>query len=149
MKIGIIYTLAILSVVSIVFIVISINLCREQIFIEIETISIIDYFIIISFIFVSIFIAASLVWLFNTMRRHGGLMIGDSLLLLLGMLCLVMLFGDKVLVDEIGREMRLGWETTGELVILHILLIFQLFYALLVLRKARVIMRRSRRPEAN
>jgi hypothetical protein len=50
----------------------------------------------------------------------------------LGIVCVILLMGDKVLLDEIGRETRLGWETLGEWIILYILLTVQLVFCIAV-----------------
>jgi hypothetical protein len=57
------------------------------------------------------------------------------LILLFGLFCVLTLFAGKVMADEIGREMLLGWETTGELIILNILFAIQLVYSLVILFK--------------
>jgi hypothetical protein len=43
------------------------------------------------------------------------------------------LIGEKVMVDEIAREYRLGWEVTGEWIILYVLLAIQLGNSLAVM----------------
>ena len=50
---------------------------------------------------------------------------------------MILLFGEKVMVDEIDREMLLGWESVGEWVILYILFFIQLFYSLLIIFKIK------------
>lgn len=42
------------------------------------------------------------------------------LTVILGILSLLSIAGQKVMFDEIAREIRLGWEVRGELVILHL-----------------------------
>jgi hypothetical protein len=49
-----------------------------------------------------------------------------------GILCMAALIGEKVMVDEIGREMRMGWEVSGEWIILYTLLSLQLIYSLYI-----------------
>jgi hypothetical protein len=55
-------------------------------------------------------------------------------MILFGVACFVMLFAQKVMADEIGREIVLGWETLGETVILNLLIAIQLIYAYLFLK---------------
>jgi hypothetical protein len=52
----------------------------------------------------------------------------DLIALLWGVLCLLLLAGEKVMIDEIARETRLGWETLGEWIILYGFFTTQLFY---------------------
>jgi hypothetical protein len=58
----------------------------------------------------------------------------QSTMILFGVLCFVMLFAQKVMADEIGREILLGWETLGESIILNLLIVIQLIYAYLFLK---------------
>ena len=48
-----------------------------------------------------------------------------------------MLIGEKVMLDEIGREMRIGWETLGEWIILYILFLIQLIYSIIIIFKTK------------
>jgi len=60
--------------------------------------------------------------------------------LTLGVLSLVAIGVEKVMFDEIARETALGWEVTGEIVILNIgLLVNVLFTALMVLFPVRAL----------
>jgi hypothetical protein len=61
--------------------------------------------------------------------------IGDIAVLTLGALCLILLVGEKVMADEIGREYLLGWEVVGEWVILYVFLTIQLIYNVIILRR--------------
>jgi hypothetical protein len=131
----VVFTLAILSAGSILFNSIATHFYEKQVFIEREIFSPIEFFILIAFIFIVFFIVSSMIWLFNKIRRTGKLESGDFSLFLLGLFCSIILFGEKVMADEIGREMRLGWEATGELIIFNLLLAIQLVYSLLVLVK--------------
>jgi len=63
---------------------------------------------------------------------------GNRMLAAFGLLCLLCFAAEKVLVDEIGREIALGWETTGEWIILYGLLAVQLVYHLIVWRFLRL-----------
>ena len=123
------------SVVSIGFILLTLHLAKEQIFLERDTMSPIEWLILIGFIVLISFLIASIILFLNQIRKNENNISGDFGLLLFGLFCLITLFGVKVMADEIGREMLLGWETLGELIILHILLVIELFYSLLVLFK--------------
>jgi hypothetical protein len=51
----------------------------------------------------------------------------------LGIACMILMAGAKVMVDEIGREAVLGWETTGEWIILYCCLTVQLVFITLAI----------------
>ena len=53
----------------------------------------------------------------------------------LGVLCLVLLVGEKAMVDEIGREYGSPSGATGEWVILYVFLAIQLLYNILIPRR--------------
>ena len=57
----------------------------------------------------------------------------EPAILALGILCLVLMMGEKVMVDEIGREALLGWKTGGEWIILYAMLVTQLVYNIIVI----------------
>ena len=58
--------------------------------------------------------------------------------LFLGMLCLILLLGEKTMADEIAREYRLGWDTLGEWIILYIMLSLQLLYNIIFFIQIRL-----------
>jgi len=59
--------------------------------------------------------------------------------LALGVLCMILLLGEKTMVDEIGREYLWGWKVTGEWIILYVFLAIQLLYnALIILKLYRI-----------
>ncbi|MFC1563543.1 hypothetical protein ACFL6G_01345 [candidate division KSB1 bacterium] len=47
------------------------------------------------------------------------------------------------MLDEIGREYLLGWETAGEWIILYVFLIIQLIYNSMFLLKLPVVLRQQ------
>jgi len=67
-----------------------------------------------------------------SLRDHRG----SRALLALSLFCLVLMFADKVMVDEIRREIRLGWETLGEWIILYCMLVIQLTYNVIFVLQA-------------
>ena len=77
----------------------------------------------------------SFLWVLTRLRRTGQADAGDIATLVLGAACLVLMFGEKVMADEIGREYLLGWEVLGEWIILYIFLVVQLIYNSVVLVK--------------
>lgn len=58
---------------------------------------------------------------------------GLTATLVLGAFCVILFIGEKVMIDEIGREYRLGWESLGEWMILYGFLTIQLIYILIIL----------------
>jgi hypothetical protein len=77
---------------------------------------------------VVIFNLVSIIWLFLNLKTSNRSLITRILILVLGFLCLLFLIGEKTMLDEIGRETLMGWETLGEWIILYIFLFVQLLY---------------------
>ena len=50
-------------------------------------------------------------------------------MLILGMICLVGMGGQKVMLDEVAHELDAGLAWLGEFIILYIILALQLLYA--------------------
>lgn len=131
----ILFPLAILSALFMLVTIAATFLFKEQIFIERETISPIEVIILIGFIFILTFNITSIIFLVNKIKKDGNFVTTNFVLLLFGFFCIAMMLGEKTMLDEIGREMKLGWETTGEVIILTVLLSIQMIYSLLIFFK--------------
>jgi hypothetical protein len=57
----------------------------------------------------------------------------DTIALVGGILCIFLLGGEKAMIDEVAREIRLGLGATGEWVALYVGLTIQLFYNLFIM----------------
>ena len=111
-------------------------ICKEQVFLERGTITIGgESLILIGVVLVAIFNIASLIWVLWSLLQAQAVHKGDVGILALGALCLILMFGEKVMVDEIGREYLLGWEVVGEWIILYLFLAIQLLYNELIMRQ--------------
>ena len=97
------------------------------------------------FCIVFVFFACHVVW--NVWRLHGlagaprrqrranrAMPFGPGMLAF-GIFSMILMAGAKVMVDEIGRETRLGWETTGEWIILFCCLTIQLIFIVLAIAR--------------
>ena len=131
---NLIYLLSIFSVIFLIYIMLALIIYKEQFFIERGTISTAEIFIIIGFGLILIFNIVSFCQILWVSSKFGKMNISEKLTLVLGGLCLLLLFGEKTMADEIGREYLLGWETSGEWIILYVFLMIQLFYNLIILR---------------
>ncbi len=128
------FALAILCTGWLVFTMVAMPIYKEQVFVDRGTISTGgETAILIGFIVVLIFNIVSLVWVSSRLRKAQAVHMGDLGVLGLGAFCLILLVGEKALVDEIGREYLLGWEVVGEWVILYVSLAIQLLYNVLIL----------------
>jgi hypothetical protein len=123
---------AILSAAAIFMNLVAVHIYKKQVFIENELFSAIEYVILFGFCVVFLFILLSIFWLAQKTRNDGVFVRTNTVLLLYGLLCLVAFIGQKVMADEIGRELRLGWEVQGEFIIISILFVIQFVFSLLI-----------------
>jgi len=124
-------TLLILGIVAtcgLIFTMAATPLHQEEIFYNQDTLSIVELIILFGYALVIIFDASSVVWIGFRTRGQNQYSTLDLIAFLWGILCLFLLAGEKVMLDEIARETRLGWETAGEWVILYGFLTTQLLY---------------------
>jgi hypothetical protein len=120
---------------------------KQQIFLERGTITTGgEMVILIGFVLVLMFNVMSLLWVSSRIRKAEAVHMGDITVLTLGALCLILLVGEKVMVDEIGREYLLGWEVVGEWVILYVFLTIQLLYNFIILRRVYRVCRNAPPP---
>lgn len=126
--------LAIISAVFLIYIMLALVIYKEQIFIERGIISISEIIIGMGFGLILLFNIVSFLWLLRKFRKSNKVTIGKKITLALGGLCLLLLIGEKTMIDEIGREYLLGWETLGEWIILYVFLAIQLFYNITILK---------------
>jgi len=127
----------ILSLISLIFIILSIPLQKEQIFIHRDTFSNIEITILFGFLFIFLFHIFSLAWIFSKTRKLNPFNVGKWLLFIFGSFSLFLFLGEKVMLDEIGHEYLSDWSITGEWVILYILFVIQLIYNLIILFRLR------------
>jgi hypothetical protein len=115
---------------------VAIPIYKQQVFLERDRItSGAEMVILIGFVLVLVFNVVSILWVSSCIRKAESVRIKDIAVLTLGALCLILLVGEKVMVDEIGREYLLGWEVVGEWVILYVFLTIQLLYNIIILRR--------------
>lgn len=118
------FALAVACAAALVFIMVALPVYREQVFLQRGTIDGAgEAAILIAFVLVLLFDLVSLLWLFSRLRRRAPAAQVHPWLLALG---------DKVMVAAIGREVQLGWEVTGEWIILYVFLTAQFVYNIAV-----------------
>ena len=129
-------TLGTLAAVLLVFNMVAIPLNREQVFIRQDTLSPVEGIILAGFLLVILFDLVSLFWVTYRLVLKKPSLLPDTIALVWGLVCVAMLLGVKAMLDEIARESRLGWETTGEWIVMYIGLAVQLCYLLFMLLRA-------------
>jgi len=105
--------LAVLCTGCLVFNMVALLIFKDQVFLERGQISTGgELGILIGFVFVLVFNIVSLVWVSSGIRKAQIGRKGDIGLAALGALCLILMAGEKAMVDEIGREYLLGWRSS-------------------------------------
>ena len=82
---------------------------------------------------VTLFTITALGWLLYGARGRTRFTTREVIGIIWGALCLLFLIGEKVMIDEIAREWRMGWETAGEWIILYCFFTVQLGFNLYLL----------------
>jgi hypothetical protein len=88
---------------------------------------------------VTLFTITALGWLLFSARGRTRFTGREVTGIIWGAFCLLFLIGAKVMIDEIAREWRMGWETAGEWTILYFFFTVQLgfnLYMLWLLKRA-------------
>lgn len=129
-----IFILSVLTTTFILFIMAGLLMFKKQVFIERDTISLSEIFIVAGFLLICLFDITSIAWLIIKRPTFHESSISKILSIALGGFCLLLLIGDKTMVDEIGRESAIGRETLGEWIILYVFLLVQLSYNLLLIK---------------
>ncbi|MCP4724960.1 MAG: hypothetical protein GY863_07990 [bacterium] len=119
---------SVISIGFLVYIMLAIPAFKEMIFVNREILSTGEGLIIVGFLSILIFNLMSLIWICLRSFQAKHFTSANIAALFLGVFCLIAFIGEKVMVDEISREYLLGWETTGEWVILYALLTIQFIY---------------------
>lgn len=122
-------SLGLLAVISLVYIMAAITFWWDDVFVDMEHISIPEYGILFGFVIVGFFLVLSFVQhMFSMITSEFNRV--DAWDLCFTILCLLALMVEKVMVDEIAREYNAGLPIAGEWVILYGMLLFQLMYSL-------------------
>jgi hypothetical protein len=109
------FALAILCTGLLVYNMVAMPIFKDQVFLERGKISTGgEMVILLGFILVPIFNILSVLWVSLRMRKAQTDRKGDYRVLALGVLCLFLLVGEKVMVDEIGREYRIKLSELNE-----------------------------------
>ncbi len=99
----------------------------RDVFVLQDSISPIEWLILIGLLLEMVYILVTLIQRLVRSRQADS-DVWNAVLLVLGTVCLLLFAGQKVMLDEIAREMRHGMETTGEWLILYVAFLVQLTY---------------------
>lgn len=128
--------LSIITTVFLLYIIPGLIIFKEQAFIKRESISFPEIFFGLGFILILVFNIVSIIWLFQNPDTSNRSSTGKIFIIAFGILYLLLLIGEKSMADEIGREYLIGWEITGELIILYVFLFIQLIYNCLIINRS-------------
>jgi hypothetical protein len=138
------FVLAVLATGFLIYNMLATLIFREEIFIERETLAGVEIFILVGFGLILLFDISSFLWVILRLRHSQDVAVVDRATLVLGALCLLLLIGEKAMMDEIGRESRLGLGVRGEWIALYVGLTIQLIYNLVILSQLFRVYRTNR-----
>lgn len=108
----------------------------EEIFVNQDTLTGIERIMLLGFGLIVLFNVLSLGWLLTQPGDTSGQRATDLLTAALGVVCMVLLFADKVMADEVAHEWGLEGGSSGEWYMMYIFLSVQLIYILIVIWKS-------------
>lgn len=121
-----------------IYFIVSIYLFFEQFFMQTGTLDVAGVVNIAGMLMSFFFIFISIAWLGYSIRLRHEMRIKDMLIMALGVLCLFLFFGEKVMIDEIAHQAQAGVPLRGEWIILHGFVIVQLLYSLYILYRIKL-----------
>ena len=132
-NIKVLFILSILSICCLIFNMLMTYIHRKEVFVKQDSVSLLGFFMIIGFVIFLIYCVFVFLWLLWQIRKETNKPFYIFTLFLCGV-CILLMMGEKVLYDEIARELRLGWEVLGEGIILYIFYCMQITFNLIMLR---------------
>ncbi|MBU1700862.1 MAG: hypothetical protein KJ970_12535 [Candidatus Eisenbacteria bacterium] len=132
-----VFWFALASIAGLLFNIAAIPIHKELVLSVHGHLSNTEILMIFGFFLVFVFNLVSILWLTsesNRTRDRGARRIFG---ILFGVLCLVLLYGDKVMIDEIARAWRAGAGIAGGLSLMYLFLLIQLAYNIFILLHMR------------
>ncbi len=91
-----------------------------------------DFLAWAGYLFILLFHILAIFYIIDHFRREKKFHLLRNLTLIIGIISLFATGGEKVLFDEVAREYALGWEIRGEIIILHVLLITNILFYIMM-----------------
>ena len=121
----------------------------EEIFVNRDTLTGIEWIMLLGFGLIVLFNIISLAWLLSRAKAPPGQRATDLLTAALGVFCIVLLAVDKVMADEVAHEWEMEGGSPGEWYILYLCLSVQMIYILIAIWKSgRAHLSRGEHPPA-
>ncbi len=114
------FQFALLATICLVFNMTGTALFRDVVFLNQGRLISAGYVMLAGFVLMFLFYISAIVWSLSEMSRRREDTRGSVLVLSLAIVCVFLFMGEKVMIDEIAREYRLGWEVLGEWIILYV-----------------------------
>ncbi len=129
---NLLFVIACLATAGWAFVMLSIPGQRDAIFLDHEVHSWMEWGIVLGILLVFCLNILALIWQARQARSPRDNSFSPALLAF-NLLCLLLMASDKVLIDDMAREYRLGLETAGEMIILYGCMSVQMLFNLILL----------------
>lgn len=129
---GVVLCLDIVATPLLVFILMGIWAFRDRLFTIGNPLGIVELIMLVGMGTVLLFNIFSIAWLVKMRFKNAHRKTFDSMLMGLGILCIVMMIAEKVMADEVAHETVAGWSVQGEYLLLYGMLVPQFIFNLLV-----------------
>jgi hypothetical protein len=128
------FFLAVAAVMALLLIMLKLVVYQDYVFSSGDPLTTVEWFIALDFLCIALFNVVSIIWLVHIIHLSGKPVALHKTSLMLGVFVPAFISWPKTMIDEIGRESELGWETTGEWIILYLFFAIQLFYSLVIIK---------------
>lgn len=136
----IMFVLSLAATIALLFNMISIPLFKHDVFDKSVSFAVIEYILFVCFLIIFMFNAFCFIWGCRQSKSKTD-SIFSTFVLLASVLCIIMMFGEKTMIDEIAREYQLNWETDGEWIILYLFFLIQLIFNSVVIIKLKTMLK--------
>ena len=113
-----------------------IPLFRYDILVDTASFSLLEVILLFSFLLIFLFNTFCFVWGCRQSKSKSDSIL-STFVLMASVLCIVMLFGQKTMIDEIARHYRFKWESNSEWIMLYFFYTLQLVFNIVIFVKVK------------
>ena len=130
---NVVFSLAIISIIAVVVDLVLLNFFSEILFQEPRAITTPEIIVIVGAVVMGVFIVLSIKWVYALEQLQGRWTSGKLFTIGFGVACFLFLFVEKVMADQVGRQMLTGSNFDFRLNVLQMLFVLQLIYSMLII----------------
>lgn len=130
------FTLSLAATIALLFNMISIPLFKSDLLDKVIPSTILEYILLVCFFMVFLFNSSCFIWGCKHSKSRTDSMF-SIFVLIASVICIIMMFGEKTILDEISKEYQLNLEVNGKWLMLYLLFLLQLAFNAAVIIKLK------------